>query len=625
MATSLRSVSVGDEGLLPLTRARLQSLHRDWDALARDTAPFLGPTPVLLQLPLAPEGEPLLAVARSNGALVGALPVVLQGRTLLPLRSVHSQQYDLLGDGDAARRLLEVLLADHRWDVMCLGDLPEESPLIAAARALGGFTHAVVHEHRRSPQLPLPGFEERLSHKFHTNLRRCERKLEGAHYERLPRYDRAAFADALRIEGLAWKDAAGSSIAADPKVEHAYRALCRWGSLRGLLSLHFLRVGERRVAALVAFEHGGTLYAMKLGYDPEFAPFSVGHLLIWNVARDAEQRGLTVLDFLGRDDEWKRRWTDRTRSFVSLDFYRATPSAIARWVVKEELKPGAAAVAPVLAGLARIAREHRPICQRNTTLAAHPPLERLIYRSQQGLGIRSGLRKLREPPAPPGPQFGHPSRHVAGSLVRVRSREEIERTLDPHGRLRGLSFVPTQWEACGGVFRVQRQVLRILDDRGRFRAVSGTTLLEGVDCGGKTGTAGCGRHCPLMFRDEWLESVAEIDAPLPEATPPERFVTVRSEAEIRETLDRHGMNDGVLFTPDIAALAGKRLPIEGRLEQVFEHEQWLSPKAPVFVLRGAHCTGSEFGEEGPCHRACALLWHRDWIREAEPAEGEPPR
>jgi CelD/BcsL family acetyltransferase involved in cellulose biosynthesis len=579
---------------------------------------------MLLQAPFAPEGERLVALARSDGTLVGVLPVVLQGRTLLPLRSVHNQHYDFVGDLPAARRMLDVLLHDPRWDVMSITDLPTDSPLVVAARERGTRTHAGVHEHRRSPQLQLPHFEERLAAKFRANLRRCERKLPGLRYERIPHYDRASFADALHIEGLAWKDAAGSAIASDPGVEHAYRALCRWGSLHGLFSLHFLRVGDRRIAELMEFEHDGTLYAMKLGYDPEYAGVSAGHLMLLHVALDAERRGLRVFDFLGRDDEWKHKWTEQTRSFVTLDFYRATPKGIARWVVQEELKPQVVALAPRLVALARRAREHHPVCQRQTTLAAHPLLERLIYRSQQGLGIRSGLARLRNPPPPPGPPFGHPSRHVAGSLVHVREREEIERTLDARGRLRGLSFVPAQWDYCGRVVRVQRQVLRILDDRGKFRAVSGTTLLEGLDCGGPTGTAGCGRHCPLMFRDEWIESVDGVDAKIPEApAEPKVWAEVRSEAEIRETLDRRGRHDGVMFTPDIAAFAGKRLPIKGRLETVFEHEQWLSPKAPVFILDGAHCSGSCFGEEGPCHRACALLWHADWFTDSSRTDRAP--
>src|SRR5438067_1201750 len=76
---------------------------------------------------------------------------------------------------------------------------------------------------------------------------------------------------------------------------------------------------------------------------------------------------------------------------------------------------------------------------------------------------------------------------------------------------------------------------RMLDDSGVFRPISRTVLLEGVNCGGIDGSHGCGKECPLMFRDEWLVPAA---APVQSA---ERaagsLVRVRSEQEIRATLD----------------------------------------------------------------------------------------
>jgi hypothetical protein len=31
------------------------------------------------------------------------------------------------------------------------------------------------------------------------------------------------------------------------------------------------------------------------------------------------------------------------------------------------------------------------------------------------------------------------------------------------------------------------------------------------------------------------------------------------------------------------------------------------------LLAGAHCTGAVLGTKGPCDRACAMLWHEDWL------------
>lgn len=597
------------EGLIDLSHARRGRLRCEWEALARSVSPFLGPDPVTVQARLAPEGERLVAVARSEGRLVGLLPVIRRDHTLVALRSLETPVYDFLGDERGAHRLLDVLAREDGWAVMSLTDLPAESPLVAAARAHGLLAHAGVHEHRRAPWLELHGFEQRLSTKYRANLRRCERKLPGLAHERIARWDSQAFADAVRIEALAWKEDAGSAIRSHREVERAYRTLCRWGARRGHLALHFLVHEGRRIASMMAFEDRDTVYALKLGHDPEYNQVSAGQLMIFHFALDAEQRGFRVLDFLGRDDEWKHKWTETTRSFVTLDFYRASLEGLARWVVEEELKPQVASVAPKLLEVARNVRDHHALpCQRRSELAAHPPLERLIWASGQGT-IRSGLKEIWDPPPRAG--MGKPSRFSAGELVRVKSREEISATLDQKDRLRGLWFVPAQWDYCGQTFRVRRQLRRVLDDKGHFRAIGGTVILDGVDCGGKHGVAGCGRHCPLWFRDEWLEPAEATDVPAPK--PAERHATVRSEAEIRATLDREGRCDGVLFTSEIAAFTGRRLPVEGAVQEVFEHEQWLPPRAEVLMLEGARCTGCSLGEDGPCHRACPLLFHRSWL------------
>lgn len=252
-------------------------------------------------------------------------------------------------------------------------------------------------------------------------------------------------------------------------------------------------------------------------------------------------------------------------------------------------------------------------CQKGDVLAPHGAVEQLRWRLTQGLGIRSGLAAALRRRGKVAARFGKPSQHLVGSWVRVRDRAAIEATLDAAARLRGLVWVPSQWDACGGVFRVQKQVRRIVDDAGRMRAVSGTVLLDGCDCGGETGDAGCGRHCPLMFRDEWLEAAdPPAEAPAERRTAGRR-ARVRSVASIRSTLDRGGRRDGVQFTPEMEHFAGSELPVLRRLDRVFELDRWCAPRASLYLLQGAHCPGGGLGKDGPCDRACALVWHEDWL------------
>ncbi|HZD66518.1 MAG TPA: hypothetical protein VE152_10520, partial [Acidimicrobiales bacterium] len=130
------------------------------------------------------------------------------------------------------------------------------------------------------------------------------------------------------------------------------------------------------------------------------------------------------------------------------------------------------------------------------------------YRWSWPLGaIRWGrLLRARVPEVVSGPpRLGRPSGFEEGEWVRVKPAEEIRATLDATGSLRGLWFTEGQWSYCGRTFQVDRVVRRMLDDQYRMRSISRATALSGVTCQGLDGRSGCGRHCALLFRDEWLE------------------------------------------------------------------------------------------------------------------------
>jgi hypothetical protein len=110
-------------------------------------------------------------------------------------------------------------------------------------------------------------------------------------------------------------------------------------------------------------------------------------------------------------------------------------------------------------------------------------------------------------PVPPWP----PQPLVAGDLVRVRPAEEIRRTLDGLGRIKGCSFAQGMYAHCGQERRVARVVTRFFDER-HFRMLRARDLviLEGVHCDGADlpDTQGCDRQCYYFWRTEWLEKVA---------------------------------------------------------------------------------------------------------------------
>ena len=262
-----------------------------------------------------------------------------------------------------------------------------------------------------------------------------------------------------------------------------------------------------------------------------------------------------------------------------------------------------------------------PRCQLHSRLA--PPgighwLRALVAALRNRFRLRSRWRAWQHGSPPVPPHLGTPSRFAAGTWVRILEPERVFATLNRQKCLRGLPWVWQQWPYCGSVHQVFRPVRRMMDDAHTIRPISGTVLIDTVPCSGPDGTHGCGRECPMMFRDEWLEEVPPPPAnPAPPASV--RYARVRSEAEIRATLDSDNSRHGLLFMPEMYALAGQRFPIRRQVNTVLDGGRPVAVQEPVYILDGLHCSGEILSPDGPCERACRLLWHEDWLQ----MEGNP--
>jgi hypothetical protein len=98
----------------------------------------------------------------------------------------------------------------------------------------------------------------------------------------------------------------------------------------------------------------------------------------------------------------------------------------------------------------------------------------------------------------------------AGDLVRVRSKEEIEATLDRWKELKGCGFLDYMWQYCGTSHRVLKVMEKFLDERDyKVKKCKGLVLLEGVICHGTPIFGQCDRCCHFFWREEWLEKIGE--------------------------------------------------------------------------------------------------------------------
>jgi hypothetical protein len=102
------------------------------------------------------------------------------------------------------------------------------------------------------------------------------------------------------------------------------------------------------------------------------------------------------------------------------------------------------------------------------------------------------------------------SRYRTGDLVEVRSKEEILATLDQHGCVDGLPFMPEMLQYCGQRFWIGAVAHKTCDtarQTWKGRRLQATVHLAGLRCDGLA-HGGCQAECNLFWRDDWLKPAA---------------------------------------------------------------------------------------------------------------------
>ena len=93
---------------------------------------------------------------------------------------------------------------------------------------------------------------------------------------------------------------------------------------------------------------------------------------------------------------------------------------------------------------------------------------------------------------------------------------------------------------------------------------------------------------------------------------PGDLVEVRSEEEIRSTLDAEGRYKGLYFMPGMWALCGRRLRVVQRVDRMMsERTGDMRVLSGTYILEGATCDGKA---HGGCQRGCYVFWKDVWLK-----------
>jgi CelD/BcsL family acetyltransferase involved in cellulose biosynthesis len=316
-AASVETVSTGEA---------FEALAGQWDPLVRAMP---RPSPFMLHGWLAEwwrhygDGAELAVhVARRDGRLVGALPIVVRRRAGLRVASFMGGRLSVLpdvllapeADPSTAEALLGRLAAGG-CDVADFHGLPAGS---RTAAVLGDRLHLV--ERIEAPVLDLtPGWDAVYRAKTNAkkrNLHRRRRRQLGELGTLTTTVAREladlepALEEAFRLHALRWEGRPdGSGFATDVGMRFHRAVLPRLAAIDAP-RIVTLRLDGRAIAFHYWFALAGRMYVHRLAFDPELGRWSPGLVNTLDAIESAADEGLARVEFLGGDERYKLELAD---------------------------------------------------------------------------------------------------------------------------------------------------------------------------------------------------------------------------------------------------------------------------------------------------------------------------
>jgi ribosomal protein S18 acetylase RimI-like enzyme len=333
-----------DEGGLEL----VHQLGPYWRDLCDDTADdiFYRPEWTLAYLnAFAPEARLTVISVWANGRMRGIMPLVRERiwasglpaiRLTLPSNVHCFRTGPAICGGEERDAVIGVLWNSVKalpdWGMLDVSQVVDGSGIdrISAIARSEGFQ---VARKRTSQTLFLPvGSPENgqpwapeIRPKFRSHLRRTRRQLEEQGKLELKHFssaDPAALQRFYDLEGSGWKGVQGTAIRCHPSTLMFYDSVAQAAAQQGYLSLDFLELSGKPIAAQLGFNFRGHYYLAKAGYDENYRRQGPGQLLVNEVLSQSAARGLRTFDFVGPATWDESRWASERHNNYRVFIFR---------------------------------------------------------------------------------------------------------------------------------------------------------------------------------------------------------------------------------------------------------------------------------------------------------------
>jgi CelD/BcsL family acetyltransferase involved in cellulose biosynthesis len=271
------------------------------------------------------EGELQVCTFRNDeGKLVGIAPLFLfinddQQKQLSLIGCVNVSDYlDVVVHREHQTEVYNTLkeaLTDHipDWEVVCLWSIPEKSP---TRESLKGFKLPLTETQQDvCPAISLPPtWEEYLQQVGKKQRHEIKRKWEKLFRETSAEFELMEKPAEIRTTidefiALHQKSSAEKKSFWDEKHIQFFRTFAVETAEEGWLKLYFLKIDNKRVAAMLGFEYGDQFFLYNSGFDSDdYKQLSVGNVLTAYTIQQAIERKNQKYDFLRGNEEYKFRF-----------------------------------------------------------------------------------------------------------------------------------------------------------------------------------------------------------------------------------------------------------------------------------------------------------------------------
>ena len=313
--------------------ATLESLQDEWLELWKRSnwaKPFQSPRWQIAWWRHFGIGELLTLAIHYGGRLAGIVPCFCNqfGKGRL-IGTGISDYLDILAENGFEQICAEIFfeyLRNHsdKWNQFEFGELENNSGLLSAP--IPESLNRQVSDTHVCPVIKLPSDMDRyykmLHHVHRRKLFKAIReikKLGTLKFEKASPQHQSEFTDELfEFHGKTWQSRNKCGVLAESEIQKFHREFIAESISDNVVHLSRLALNEKTIAVVYGFEWSGCFYSYIGGFDPEYARYSPGSVILLNIIEDCINRGLQEFDFLRGAEPYKYLWQAADKTLYHL-------------------------------------------------------------------------------------------------------------------------------------------------------------------------------------------------------------------------------------------------------------------------------------------------------------------